>query len=330
MPSSAVRTFTDPDDYGACIRNTTAEMTITGRGAFNAKLTRIDLHRLWMQRFADNLPRVAHTAGRSERVSITFRTQPGPTLLWGDAEMLPTNIVRHGEGGSPFQRSSGSVSFAAMSLPVEDAAVVGETLVGSDLTRPKQTLIVTPPPSAMARLQRLHATAAGLAEDAPKIIAHPEAARSLEQALIQAMADCLATRDARRILWRKGSTRLSCAAFAGLWRRTRRSRSTSRKSARRSGFHRGVCSCAARSIWEWGQNVTSCCAACNWHGGPCAKQRLVRHRLRRLRRATVSGSSVALPSNIIPCSASLRPPHSTGYPRSGGIRLRKVNSRPNQ
>jgi hypothetical protein len=37
-----------------------------------------------------------------------------------------------------------------------------------------------------------------------------------------------------------------------------------------------------------------------------------------------------LPSNIIPCSASLRPPHSTGYPRSGGIRLRKVNSRPNQ
>jgi hypothetical protein len=121
MPSSAARTFTDPDDYAACIRNSTAEMTITGRGVFNAKLTRIDLHRLWMQRFADNLPRVAHTASRSERVSITFRTQPGPTLLWGDAEMLPTNIVRHGESGSPFQRSSGSVSFAAMSLPVEDA-----------------------------------------------------------------------------------------------------------------------------------------------------------------------------------------------------------------
>jgi AraC-like DNA-binding protein len=198
MPSSAVRTFTDPDDYAACIRNSTAEMTITGRGVFNAKLTRIDLHRLWMQHFADNLPRVAHTASRSERVSITFRTQPGPTLLWGDAEMLPTNIVRHGEGGSPFQRSTGSVSFAAMSLRVEDAAVVGETLADSDLTRPKQTLIVTPAPSAMARLQRLHATAASLAEDAPEIIAHPEAARSLEQALIQAMADCLATREGRK------------------------------------------------------------------------------------------------------------------------------------
>ena len=151
-----------------------------------------------MQRFADNLPRVAHSGGGSERVSISFRTQPGLTLMWGDAEMLPTNIVRHGEGGSPFQRSSGSAAWGGLSLPVEDAAVVGETLADGDLTRPKQTLIVTPAPSAMARLQQLHSQVARLAEDAPEIIAHPEAARSLEQALIQAMADCLATREGRK------------------------------------------------------------------------------------------------------------------------------------
>ena len=198
MPSSVVQTFTDPDDYATAIRNTKAELTITERGHFSGKLTRIDLHRLWMQRFADNLPRVAHSGGGSNRVSISFRTQPGPTLLWGDAEMLPTNIVLHGEGGSPFQRSSGSAAWAGLSLPVEDAAVVGETLADGALTRPKQTLLVTPARSAMARLQRLHATVAGLAEDAPEIIAHPEAARSLEQALIQAMADCLATREGRK------------------------------------------------------------------------------------------------------------------------------------
>ena len=63
MPSSAVHTFTDPDDYGATIRNTKAEVTVTGRGQFAAKITRIDLHRLWMQRFSDNLPRIAHSAG---------------------------------------------------------------------------------------------------------------------------------------------------------------------------------------------------------------------------------------------------------------------------
>jgi AraC-like DNA-binding protein len=191
MPSSAVHTFTDPDDYAALIRNTEAEFTITERGHFSAKLTRIDLHRLWMQRFSDSLPRVAHSAGTGGRVTISFRAQPGPALLWGGAEMLPTNIVRHGEGGSPFQRSSGSAAWGAMSLPVADAVAIGETLGGRDLTRPKQTLIVTPAPSAMARLQRLHAAAGHLAEDAPEILAHPEAARGLEQALIEAMVDCL-------------------------------------------------------------------------------------------------------------------------------------------
>ena len=197
MPESAVRTFSDPDEYAALIRNTKAEFTITERGHFTAKLTRIDLHRLWMQRFSDNLPRVAHSAGTGGRVTISFRTQPGPTLLWGGAEMQPTNIVLHGEGGSPFQRSSGSAAWGAMSLAVEDAVAIGETLAGCDLTRPKQTLTVTPVPSAMAKLQRLHAAAGHLAEDAPEIIAHPEAARGLEQALIEAMVDCLASRELR-------------------------------------------------------------------------------------------------------------------------------------
>ena len=43
----------------------------------------------------------------------------------------------------------------------------------------------------MARLQRLHAAVGRLAEDTPEIIAHPEAARGLEQALIEAMVGCL-------------------------------------------------------------------------------------------------------------------------------------------
>ena len=85
MPSSAVRTFTDPDDYAAAIRGTRAELTVTGRGHFAAKLIRIDLHRLWMQRFSDNLPRIAHSAAMTGRAIISFRTEPGPSLLWGGA-----------------------------------------------------------------------------------------------------------------------------------------------------------------------------------------------------------------------------------------------------
>ena len=109
MPSSAVRTFTDPDDCAALIRNTKAEVTVTGRGEFTAQIISINLHRLWMQRFSDNLPRVGHSAGRSGRVIISFRTHPGPSLLWGGTEMRLTNLVRHSEGESTFARALFSV-----------------------------------------------------------------------------------------------------------------------------------------------------------------------------------------------------------------------------
>jgi len=194
MPSSAVRTFTDPDEYAAVIRQGTVEPTTTGHGQFTAKLTRIDLHRLWMQRFEQNLSQILHVDGWGGRVSFTFRTHPGPHLFAGGFEYQPTNIVRPGPGQGYFIRSSGAFRLGAMSLPMEDLSSIG-VLAGVDVTRSRDAMLLTPPPTAMARLQRLHATAAGLADDAPEIIAHPEAARSLEQALIQAMADCLATRE---------------------------------------------------------------------------------------------------------------------------------------
>src|SRR5271165_180352 len=133
MPSSAVRTFTDPDDYAASIRRSTNEVTIIGRGQFAAKLTRIDLHGLWMQRLSDNLPRILHCASETGRSAITFRTHPGPSLAWSGKEMHPSNIRRHAEGGAAFQHASGSASFAAMSLPVEEMALLGATIGRCDL-----------------------------------------------------------------------------------------------------------------------------------------------------------------------------------------------------
>ena len=191
MPSSAVRTFSDPDDYAAAIRATKAEVAVTGRGRFAAEIIRIDLHRLWMQRFSDNLPRIGHSAATSGRAIISFRTQPGPSLLAGAAEMQPTNIVRCSEGSSSFQRSSGSARWGSISLPVEDMVSVGVAVGGCDLAPPSDTVIVTPAPAAMSRLQRLHAAAAHLAEEAPEIITNPDVARGLEQAMIEAMVACL-------------------------------------------------------------------------------------------------------------------------------------------
>jgi AraC-like DNA-binding protein len=196
MPSSAVRTFSDPDETAAAIRATSAELIVTGRGAYSSRTVRIDLHRLWMQRFSDHLPQVAHITTLPGRATVIFCT-PGPSVFLGGLEVHPNSVVRHSDNESFYQRTSGSSSRGAMSLPVEDAVATGETLGGYDLTPPRAAIRITPPAVAMARLQRLHAAAADLAEMAPDIIAQPEAARGLEQALIEAMVDCLADREAR-------------------------------------------------------------------------------------------------------------------------------------
>jgi AraC-like DNA-binding protein len=196
MASSAVQTFTDPDACEAALP-AKAELTVIGRGQFTAKIARIDLHRLHLFRFDDNLPRARHSTYNSEWAVVSFRTGDGPSLVRAGREMLPTNIVRAGEGEEVIHRSYGPTSNGAMWLRVEDMASVGATMAGGDLTPPRDAMIVSPPPGALEKLRRLHAAAGHLAEEAPEIIANPDAARGLEQTLIEAMVRCLAQQDDR-------------------------------------------------------------------------------------------------------------------------------------
>jgi hypothetical protein len=77
MPSSATRTFTDPDMYFAGgIRNLQIDGVITKRGDFQAEMTRIDLHRLWMHRFEERLPRIMKITPSGKRPHVLFATDP--------------------------------------------------------------------------------------------------------------------------------------------------------------------------------------------------------------------------------------------------------------
>jgi len=198
MPSREVRTFTDPGDYAAAIRGHYAEVTVVGRGSFRAQLTKIELHRLWMQRLFDNLPHITRSANLAGRAIVSFRIQPGPSLLAGGLEIPPAGLVRHSDPDDYYQTSSGCASFGAMSLPVGDMVSTGAALAGLDLTPPKDLQILMLPPSNMTRLQRLYAAAADLGEEAPELIANSDAAHGLEQALIEAMVACLGGNEDRR------------------------------------------------------------------------------------------------------------------------------------
>ena len=116
MPSSSVRTFDDPTEYGAAVRASNTELFVLGRGQFSAKLTRIDLHRVWMQSFSDTLPRIARARPVPTRVFISFPTRPRVGSLVGRPERrlgigLPTWL---GTGNHPaIRRQSGMVDDVA-------------------------------------------------------------------------------------------------------------------------------------------------------------------------------------------------------------------------
>jgi len=197
MPASVVQTFTDPDDYAAAIHPSVVALTVSGRGHFTANQIKIDLHRLWLRRASENLSRVADVEHVAGRAYFSFLANAEPSIDYSGIRVRPGEIVRHNPRRTYYQRTNGPAHWAVMSLPVDDMVDLGAAIVGYDLTPRHDALILTPSPSAVAKLRRLHAAAGRLADYAPEILAHPEAARGLEQALIEAWVGCLGEGEVR-------------------------------------------------------------------------------------------------------------------------------------
>jgi hypothetical protein len=84
-------TFAEPDAFHAAIRTAEVKGVVTARG-HRAELTRIELHRLWMQRGVEGLPRVMNVRRRDPRVSIFFLTEQEQSPL-----QVRGVVVRTGE-----------------------------------------------------------------------------------------------------------------------------------------------------------------------------------------------------------------------------------------
>jgi AraC-like DNA-binding protein len=192
MPSSATRTFTDPDRYFAGIRNLQIDGVITKRGEFRAESTRIDLHRLWMHRFDESLPRIMRITPSGKRSLILFATDPyQPKIQVSGIETSQDQIPVFGLHWPYYLRSSAACGWGTMSLTPEDLAAASEAIIGRPVTPPSLPRWTRPPAPVASRLLRLHEAAGHLAKTAPDILAKPEVARAIEEALVEAMILCL-------------------------------------------------------------------------------------------------------------------------------------------
>ena len=108
MPSSAVRTFTDPVKYFNGIRNLQIIGIIQQHGKFRAGSTRVDLNRLWMHRFDEDLPRIMKVTPSRKRAVITFLIGADqPAMQVNGIEISPNQIANIALDWEWYLRSSG-------------------------------------------------------------------------------------------------------------------------------------------------------------------------------------------------------------------------------
>jgi AraC-like DNA-binding protein len=192
MPGSGTGTFIEPDDYQASLRPVRIDLLVTSQGLFKARVTWATLHHLHLLRSEEDLPRIAYVSLDPALICVALATRAQPPMLCGGLELQPDEIILHGRGERFHHRTIGPCSWSLVVLAPQHLERYGGALSGKALSLPAAARIVRPAARDTARLRRLHAQACRLAETRPKVLAHPEVARAIEQGLIHALVDCLA------------------------------------------------------------------------------------------------------------------------------------------
>ncbi len=197
MPGSGTRTFLEPDHYEASLRQAQIEILIALTPKFKARLTWAELHDLQVLRCEEGFPRVAYVCLRPQLCFVTLPARSGPLPLLGGTELRPGEVVLHGRGERLHQSTPGSLVWNILALDPVQLEQYGRALSGKPFTLQSEGKILRPSPRDAARLRRLHAQVCRLAETKPRLLAHTEVARALEQSLIQALVACLTGAGAR-------------------------------------------------------------------------------------------------------------------------------------
>jgi AraC-like DNA-binding protein len=191
MPGSGTRAFLEPDHYEASLRQAQINIVIAVGPKFKARLTWAELHDLQVLRCEEEFPRVAYVCWGPHLAFVTFPAHFGSLPIWGGTELRPGEIVLHGRGERLHQATPGSFVWNVIALHPVQLEHYARALSGKPFALPLEGKILRPSPRDVARLRRLHAQVCRLAETKPKLLAHTEVARAIEQGLIETLVACL-------------------------------------------------------------------------------------------------------------------------------------------
>jgi AraC-like DNA-binding protein len=144
----------------------------------------------------ENLPRISFGSLSSKRIFVSFPTSATP-LTWDGVELNLGDFVFHSRGERLHQRTTGEGRWGLISLLPKQLAFSSTALTGQRILPPAAGRVLRPPHLAATRLLRLHSKAHRLLEISPELIVDPGIARALEQELLHALINCLATDDTK-------------------------------------------------------------------------------------------------------------------------------------
>lgn len=197
MQRSGTAKFIDAGDYQANIRGAKVDFVFSSQRNFEAKLTWVEFHQLHLLCGQENLPRVAHVAFSADLIVAAFPLSHNPPQVCNGVELQPGSIVLHSQGETVHRLTRGPSRWGSISLAPQHLATWGNALAGLDLVAPDVARILRPSRSDAVRLLQLHTKACRLAEAKPKLVAHPEVSRAIEQDLLHALVECLTSLEAR-------------------------------------------------------------------------------------------------------------------------------------
>jgi AraC-like DNA-binding protein len=187
---STVHELTDPQELLSHARVADVRIQVTAPGNYKARLIKTSLHRLSMQEVKTTLAHIGYYAIPRNR-SAFFFLDDYTSIHHTSKELGPDQLVMEPINSEHHHRAPADAHWRSLSLSPEDLAAAGNALIGRELTSPAALRVIRPPPHLGSRLRRLHQAIGHLADGAPDIIACPEAARAMEQALVQALVECI-------------------------------------------------------------------------------------------------------------------------------------------
>jgi len=191
MPGSGTHTFVRPEHYETGLRQALIEAVITLCGKFQARLTWVELHNMKLLRCEEDFPRIGYFSFPPDLAVIAFPISSMRFPVWGGIALQAENIMFHSRGERLHQAMSAAFIWGLIAIDPNQLEKYGRALAGNPLLPPPEGRVLRPSARDAARLRRLHAQACRLAETKPKILAHPEVARAIEQGLLLPLVTCL-------------------------------------------------------------------------------------------------------------------------------------------